>query len=468
LVPRLYDRAMPRPRPLVPAFLALLFALGPIACKRVSADVDGQLASPGAEKAKGKRAKSRDAKLPEYVLLPWHTELYSAPNPDALVTVLRDPGEGSGCAVKLVGSEGDWWIIETIDDSALAEYQGAQPILGFDFYRLQLYVRAGAGSELHRIPPGPDTPESRAAQDDAPSDDPDDARQAALDEAAEFGMIGLLGASSLGDPPLQSGYRSGHETDWRVSPQAQVFWPDGRLAGEVRSEHAFVEPGNPDGSGELLCFDVHTGTTENYAGQLCFARASVREAEVMYPGGIFGGFNDDSDVWGGLTGAEIGEAYGSGGLGLVGTGSGGGGSGEGTIGDVGMIGQGGGGGSGSGYGSGGGGFGSTDITQVKVGSPTTTGKLDKDICRRIIRAHINEARSCWNSEKPAGASSGKLSLTLEIAADGTVSKATSKPESSDLDGVARCVEKAAAKWKFVEDGEGTASVSLDFEHESIR
>lgn len=42
--------------------------------------------------------------------------------------------------------------------------------------------------------------------------------------------------------------------------------------------------------------------------------------------------NDDEDVWGGLTGTEVGTAYGVGGLGLVGTGRGGGGVGEGAIG----------------------------------------------------------------------------------------------------------------------------------------
>jgi len=53
-------------------------------------------------------------------------------------------------------------------------------------------------------------------------------------------------------------------------------------------------------------------------------------------------------------GDEIGEAYGVGGLGLVGTGRGGGGTGEGTIGlgNTGLIGKGGGGGSGGGYGAG--------------------------------------------------------------------------------------------------------------------
>ena len=61
---------------------------------------------------------------------------------------------------------------------------------------------------------------------------------------------------------------------------------------------------------------------------------------------------DSADAWGGLAGTEVGEAYGVGGLGLVGTGRGGGGTGEGTIGlgSVGMMGKGG--GAGAGYGGG--------------------------------------------------------------------------------------------------------------------
>ncbi len=67
-------------------------------------------------------------------------------------------------------------------------------------------------------------------------------------------------------------------------------------------------------------------------------------------GGAFAVGNDDEDVWGGLTGTEIGKAYGTGGLGLGGNGRGGGGTGEGTIGlgEHGVIGSGS--GTGQGYG----------------------------------------------------------------------------------------------------------------------
>ncbi len=47
-------------------------------------------------------------------------------------------------------------------------------------------------------------------------------------------------------------------------------------------------------------------------------------------GGAFAVGNDDGDVWGGLTGTEVGDAHGVGGLGIVGTGRGGGGVGYGS------------------------------------------------------------------------------------------------------------------------------------------
>ncbi|HXU81117.1 MAG TPA: hypothetical protein VN914_06955, partial [Polyangia bacterium] len=103
--------------------------------------------------------------------------------------------------------------------------------------------------------------------------------------------------------------------------------------------------------------------------------------------------NDPSDVLGGLIGNQIGEAYGVGGLGLVGTGTGGGGTGEGTIGlgNLGTIGKGGGGGNGSGYGRGAGGLGGRHAKSPDVipGQAAVRGSLDREIIRRIIRRHIN-------------------------------------------------------------------------------
>src|SRR5262249_56761903 len=86
--------------------------------------------------------------------------------------------------------------------------------------------------------------------------------------------------------------------------------------------------------------------------------------------------NDAENVLGGLVGTQIGEAYGVGGLGLVGSGKGGGGTGEGTIGlgNLGTIGKGGGGGNGSGYGRGAGGLGGRRAPAPDVGARTAPGR----------------------------------------------------------------------------------------------
>src|SRR5256885_3064044 len=87
-----------------------------------------------------------------------------------------------------------------------------------------------------------------------------------------------------------------------------------------------------------------------------------------------------------LVGTQIGEAYGVGGLGLVGSGKGGGGTGEGTIGlgNLGTIGKGGGGGNGSGYGRGAGGLGGrrAHAPDVVPGTAQVRGSLGQEIIRR--------------------------------------------------------------------------------------
>jgi hypothetical protein len=134
-------------------------------------------------------------------------------------------------------------------------------------------------------------------------------------------------------------------------------------------------------------------------------------------------------VWGGLTGTEIGEAYGVGGLGLVGTGRGGGGTGEGTIGlgNTGLIGKGGGGGTGSGYGRGAGaGFGGrgTRVPTVRQAKAEVQGALDKDIIRRIVRAHINEVRYCYNQALARDPNAkGRVAVQFTIGGTGKVPSA---------------------------------------------
>ncbi len=186
-------------------------------------------------------------------------------------------------------------------------------------------------------------------------------------------------------------------------------------------------------------------------------------------GGAFAVGNDDEDVWGGLTGTEVGEAFGVGGLGLVGTGRGGGGTGEGTIGlgNVGLIGKGGGGGTGSGYGRGSGaGFGGRGkrVPQVRQAKAQVKGALDKDIIRRIVRAHINEVRHCYNQGLVRDPNlSGRVAVQFTIGPTGKVPVAVVQESTIKDRDVANCVAKAVKRWTFPKpQGGGNVVVTYPF------
>ncbi len=186
-------------------------------------------------------------------------------------------------------------------------------------------------------------------------------------------------------------------------------------------------------------------------------------------GAAFAVGNDDEDVWGGLTGTEVGEAFGVGGLGLVGTGRGGGGTGEGTIGlgNTGLIGKGGGGGTGSGYGRGSGaGFGGRGkrVPRVRQAKAQVKGSLDKDIIRRIVRAHINEVRYCYNQGLARDPNlKGRVAVQFTIGPTGKVPVAVVAQSSLKDKNVANCVAKAVKRWKFPKPpGGGNAVVTYPF------
>ncbi|MBL9105818.1 MAG: AgmX/PglI C-terminal domain-containing protein [Myxococcales bacterium] len=184
-------------------------------------------------------------------------------------------------------------------------------------------------------------------------------------------------------------------------------------------------------------------------------------------GGAFAVGNDDSDVWGGLTGTEVGESYGVGGLGLVGTGRGGGGTGEGTIGlgNTGLVGKGG--GTGSGYGRGAGaGFGGrgTRVPTVRQAKAEVQGALDKDIIRRIVRAHINEVRYCYNQalarDPYAG---GRVAVQFTIGGTGKVPSAVVQESTMKDAAVGNCIAKAVRRWTFPKpQGGGSVIVTYPF------
>ena len=123
-------------------------------------------------------------------------------------------------------------------------------------------------------------------------------------------------------------------------------WPVTTIAGlgGVASLTALLATSSPESSVEVLVTkDVEVdaramsreelAAPERAAGSAAKPGSALRGPKDGSPaGGATAVGHGGDDVWGGLSGSAIGEAYGVGGLGLVGTGRGGGGTGEGTIG----------------------------------------------------------------------------------------------------------------------------------------
>lgn len=178
--------------------------------------------------------------------------------------------------------------------------------------------------------------------------------------------------------------------------------------------------------------------------------------------------SDAQDVLGGLLGTEVGEAYGVGGLGLVGTGRGGGGTGEGTIGlgNLGTIGKGGGGGSGSGYGRGAGGLGGRRATAPEVvpGTAEVRGSLDKEIIRRIIRRHLNEVKFCYERELVKNSAlSGRVMIQFTISGTGAVVASAVQSSTMNNPTVEMCIAQSVRRWEFPKpQGGGIVVVTYPF------
>ncbi len=179
--------------------------------------------------------------------------------------------------------------------------------------------------------------------------------------------------------------------------------------------------------------------------------------------------NDPSSALGAMTGNDIGQNFGFGGLGLRGTGRGGGGLGQGTIGmgNFGTIGRGGGRGAGEGgYGRGVGGFHgrSAGVPQVRSGGAEVRGSLSKEVIRRVVRRHINEVKFCYEQQLNARPDlRGRVTTKFVISPTGSVQSAIVGSSSLRNEAVESCIVRAVRRWTFpAPDGGGVVVVNYPF------
>ena len=139
---------------------------------------------------------------------------------------------------------------------------------------------------------------------------------------------------------------------------------------------------------------------------------------------------------------------------------------EGTIGlgELGLIGKG---GADSGYGRGAGaGFGGRGarVPQVRQGKANVQGALDRDIIRRIVRAHINEVRHCYNEGLArAPELAGRVTVQFTITGVGKVGASVVEESTLGDSVTGSCIAKAVKRWQFPKPrGGGSVIVSYPF------
>lgn len=90
------------------------------------------------------------------------------------------------------------------------------------------------------------------------------------------------------------------------------------------------------------------------------------------------------------------------------------------------------------------------MPSVRQGKITVKGPMDADIVRRIVRAHINEVRHCYNRGLAASPGiGGRVVIAFTIDAAGSVPAAEVVPSSTLKDDtVGSCLVEAFARWKF--------------------
>ncbi len=105
-----------------------------------------------------------------------------------------------------------------------------------------------------------------------------------------------------------------------------------------------------------------------------------------------------------------------------------------------------------------------DVPAVRQGKLKVKGPLDPDIIRRVVRAHINELRYCYNRGLVGDPGlAGQVVVEFRILATGTVgeSKLTSTTLSDKT--VGECVVAATLRWQFPRPTDAVVDVTYPFE-----
>jgi TonB family protein len=93
-----------------------------------------------------------------------------------------------------------------------------------------------------------------------------------------------------------------------------------------------------------------------------------------------------------------------------------------------------------------------------------SGGIDKDVIRRVVRAHINEVRYCYNQGLVGDPNlKGRVAVQFTIGATGKVPLAVVQESSVNDRNVGNCIAKAVRRWRFPKpENSGLVMVTYPF------
>ncbi|MEM6291678.1 MAG: AgmX/PglI C-terminal domain-containing protein [Myxococcota bacterium] len=85
--------------------------------------------------------------------------------------------------------------------------------------------------------------------------------------------------------------------------------------------------------------------------------------------------------------------------------------------------------------------------------------MDKSIIRRIVRAHINEVRFCYNNALASDPdTAGRVSVQFTIGTEGIVTASDVADNTTGDVELGACVAKAAMRWHYPKPSDGESVV----------
>jgi len=104
------------------------------------------------------------------------------------------------------------------------------------------------------------------------------------------------------------------------------------------------------------------------------------------------------------------------------------------------------------------------VPQPRMGVAQVVGGLDKDLIRRVVRAHINEVRYCYNQGLARDPNlKGRVAVQFQIGSTGKVPTALVSESDIKDSNVGSCIASAVRRWQFPKPpGGGTVIVTYPF------